>query len=207
MLEAVSPEDNLIPQELSPRERILLAALKLFVKQGYFNTNVPDISKLSRCSVGSIYHHFLNKEEIAACLYQQGLNEFRSTLSTAVNISSDLDSTIKGLVIAFLEFCEKNVEISRYLWLARHDEFLNSRVARPTMVGFDELGRKLTKIIKGGMRTNQIPKIKADIIWSIVFGMPLSFMTDWLEGHTSQSPSEAGPILANAAVAALHGLN
>ena len=46
-----------------PRERILQASLELFVDQGYFNTNVPDISKKSKCSVGSIYHHFLNKEE------------------------------------------------------------------------------------------------------------------------------------------------
>ena len=49
-------------ESYSPRDRILAAALKLFVEQGYFNTNVPDLSRESKCSVGSIYHNFKNKE-------------------------------------------------------------------------------------------------------------------------------------------------
>ena len=62
-----------IDLDKGPRERVLQASLELFVAKGYFNTNVPDISKLSKCSVGSIYHHFLNKEEIAGMLYEDGI--------------------------------------------------------------------------------------------------------------------------------------
>ena len=57
----------------SARERILAAALKLFVEQGYFNTNIPDLSRESRSSVGSIYHTFKNKEEVATALYHEGI--------------------------------------------------------------------------------------------------------------------------------------
>ena len=42
-----SPSQDSAESKLGPRERILQAGLKLFVEQGYFNTNVPDISKES----------------------------------------------------------------------------------------------------------------------------------------------------------------
>lgn len=193
-------------KDSGPRDRILEASLKLFVEQGYFNTNVPDISKLSRCSVGSIYHHFLNKEEIASKLYNDGLQQFRQALAESLSLETDLEGAIRNLVVAFLKFAEDHQLLSRYIWLARHDEFLNQNLIRPTMVGFDELGRMLTKIIKSGIRSGEIPNLKAEIIWSIVFGMPLSFMTDWLEGHTRETPTQAAPTLANAAVAALRGI-
>lgn len=185
------------------RDRILEAALELFVNQGYFNTNVPDISKKSKCSVGSIYHHFLNKEEIAGLLYRNGILQFRGALSDAISNEPEIDTAIQNIVCSFLNFAESHKLLSQYLWLSRHEEFLNSSVKRPTVVGFDELGRRLTKAIKKGVRGGKIPPIKAEIFWSIVFGIPLSFVRDWLEGYTSLSPNQAAPTLSKACWSAL----
>lgn len=191
--------------ETGPRERILSASLKLFVDQGYFNTNVPDISRESRCSVGSIYHHFLNKEEIASQLYRDGIERFRLALSSAIQDGDSLEASIRKLVVAFLKFAEDHRQLSRYLWLARHDEFLSSKVSRPTTVGFDKLGRMLTRIIKSGIRKGDIPDLDAEVIWSIIFGIPLSFVRDWLDGYTRQTPSEVAPLIAEACLSALRG--
>ena len=192
-------------EEVHPRERILQASLELFVEQGYFNTNVPDISRLSRCSVGSIYHHFLNKEEIAGQLFKSGIQQFRDALSSVVLPDVPLEKNIRAIVIAFLGFAEANYLLSQYLWLARHNEFLSAKVRHPTVVGFDELGRRLTKAIKNGIRQGEIPVLKAEVFWSIVFGIPLSFMRDWLDGYTSSTPTAVAPTLADACWAALQG--
>lgn len=188
-----------------PRERILQASLELFVNRGYFNTNVPDISRQSHCSVGSIYHHFLNKEEIAEQLYARGIEQFREALSQVMNPDEDFSSNIRRVVVAFLEFAESHHLLSRYLWLARHNEFLSSKIRKPTTVGFDPLGRKLTKIVKNAIRSEEISPLKAEIFWSIVFGIPLSFVMDWLDGYTSETPRSAAPIIAEACWAALTG--
>lgn len=191
--------------QAAPRERILQAALELFVDQGYFNTNIPDVSKRSRCSVGSIYHHFLNKEEIAEQLYRNGIKQFRHALASALESDEDLRSTVHDLVIAFMTFSEEHLLLSRYLWLARHSEFLSTKIAQPTTVGFDPLGRKLTRLIKRGIRSGDIAHLKAEVLWSILFGMPLSYIRDWLEGYTSAPPSRVAPVLADACWAALRG--
>ena len=186
-----------------PRERILEASLKLFVEQGYFNTNVPDISKSSRCSIGSIYHHFLNKEEIARLLYEDGIRKFRGALTASISPDASLEQTIQAIVIAFLGFAESHHMLSRYLWLARHNEFLNHKISMPTVVGFDSLGRKLTRAVKGAVRRGEIHPIKAQVFWTIVFGIPLSYIRDWLDGYMPDSPSQVAPTIAKACWAAL----
>jgi len=46
------------------RERILAAARKLFAERGFSQTNVADITALADVSIGSVYYHFANKNEI-----------------------------------------------------------------------------------------------------------------------------------------------
>lgn len=187
----------------SPRERILAAALKLFVEQGYFNTNVPDLSRESKCSVGSIYHNFKNKEEVATALYAEGINSFRRALAKSLGNSNEVSDVLKTVVRSFLEFSEVNYQLSKYIWLCRHNEFMSGIIKRPTMVGFDDLGRALTKTIKRGVREGKILPLKANIIWSILFGIPFGYVRDWLDGYNTEPPSKVGNDLAEACWRAL----
>ena len=181
----------------APRERILGAALKLFVEQGYFNTNVPDLSRESKCSVGSIYHNFKNKEEVASALYAEGMHSFRRALEAAVRrVPEQPEQLIKALVRSFLEFSAVNVQLSRYMWLCRHNEFITGAVRYPTMVGFDPFGRLLTKTIKQGIRSKQIRVLRANVIWSILFGIPLAYVRDWLDGYNTVPPGQVADELA-----------
>lgn len=174
--------------DYSPRQRILAAALKLFVEQGYFNTNVPDLSRESKCSVGSIYHNFKNKEEVASALYQEGIAAFRQALQASVAQIDDVERLVKTLVRSFLEFSEVNFQLSKYIWLCRHNEFMGGVIKHPTMVGFDKLGRTLTHALKRGIREGKIRDLKANILWSLLFGVPLAYVRDWLDGYNSDSP-------------------
>lgn len=193
---ALIREPNLDLESLSPKERILIAALRLFVKQGYFNTNVPDLSKESKCSVGSIYHHFRNKEEVAAALYTAGISSFRDALEQTITPDSDIETMLKTVVSFFLKFTESNRDLSTYLWLSRHGEFMSGVIKHPTMVGFDNLGRLLTKAIKRGIRQNKLRDLKANEIWTVLFGIPLSYARDWLDGYNPTPPSKVAEDLA-----------
>jgi AcrR family transcriptional regulator len=180
----------------TPKQRIMAAALKLFVEQGYFNTNVPDLSRESHCSVGSIYHNFKNKEEIARAVYLEAMSSFRSALYEAVKDKKDIEIAVKTLVKAFLEFSEVNHQISKYIWLCRHNEFMTGLIKHPTMIGFDPLGRLLTKQIKQGIRDKKILKLKAHVIWTIIFGIPLGYVRDWFDGYNPKRPKEVADQLS-----------
>lgn len=189
----------------SPRDRILGAALKLFVERGYFNTNVPDLSRESKCSVGSIYHNFKNKEEVAAALYQEGISAFRKALENSAHRipPTDVERLLKTLVRSFLEFSEVNLQFSRYMWLCRHNEFMSGIIRHPTTVGFDPFGRTLTQAVKSATRSGAVRPMSANVLWSIMFGVPLAYVRDWLEGFNPAPPSAVADELADAVWRAL----
>jgi TetR/AcrR family transcriptional regulator, repressor of fatR-cypB operon len=187
----------------SPRERILAAALKMFVENGYFNTSIPDLSRESKCSVGSIYHVFENKENIAQELYIEGIVSLRKSLKNAIREKSEIKDIIKELVRAFLEFSEINQQLAKYIWLCRHNEFMHGIIKYPTVVGFDLLGRILSKAIKEAMRKNQIASVHPNIIWSIIFGIPLAYTRDWLDGYNKIPPTKVSDEIAEMCLRAL----
>ncbi len=204
----VTPNEDPAPLERdfashSPRERILAAALKLFVEQGYFNTNVPDLSRESRCSVGSIYHTFKNKEEVAAALYEEAIRAFRNALGQSLPDDAEISVMIKLTVKSFLEFSEMNHQLSRYIWLCRHNEFMTGLIKHPTGIGFDRVGRLLTKAIKKGIREKTIQPLSANTIWSIIFGTPLAYVRDWLDGYNKEPPGKVAEQIAEACWRAL----
>lgn len=59
------------PQQKNQQQRILEAALTLFLSQGYNGSNLRDIAREAKVSMGGIYHHFSSKEEIYTTLLQQ----------------------------------------------------------------------------------------------------------------------------------------
>ena len=187
------------------RTRILAAALKLFVEKGYFNTNVPDLSRESRCSVGSIYHNFKNKQEVAEALYEESIGSFRRELGRALadTPADNPERMVKNLVRFLLEFAEVNHQVSRYLWLCRHQEFIEGSIPQPTRVGTDDLGRKLTRSLKQAMRAGIIHPMKAQVLWSVLFGIPLGYLRDWLDGFHKEPPTTASVDLGEACWRAL----
>lgn len=54
---------------MTTKERVLEAALTLFLDHGFHGTSIKLIVDKSGVSTGSVYHHFSNKEEILKELY------------------------------------------------------------------------------------------------------------------------------------------
>src|SRR5215470_3712527 len=63
---------------------ILMAALDCFSTRGVSATTIEDIRAKSGASIGSIYHHFRSKENLAATLYVEGLREYHAGLLRAL---------------------------------------------------------------------------------------------------------------------------
>ena len=69
------------------RRALLDAALELFPKKGVGNCRLEDLLERSGASVGSFYHHFGGKPELAAALYLRFLDD-SMRLATSSRIES-----------------------------------------------------------------------------------------------------------------------
>src|SRR5579864_1588104 len=65
---------------LEKREAILQAALALFAERGFHNTPMSLIAKQSGASAGTIYHHFVDKDDLIHALYRYVKTTFNRAL-------------------------------------------------------------------------------------------------------------------------------
>src|SRR5215470_14374357 len=59
------------------RKSILDAALACFLERGVAATTTEEIRDRSGASIGSIYHHFGDKEGLAGALYVEGIRSYQ----------------------------------------------------------------------------------------------------------------------------------
>jgi TetR/AcrR family fatty acid metabolism transcriptional regulator len=58
------------------REAILRAAIKVFARNGYFNSKVSDVASEARIADGTVYLYFKSKDEILHSIFDQAMAEF-----------------------------------------------------------------------------------------------------------------------------------
>lgn len=83
------------------RDRILCAALKCFVEEGFHAASMASIAAEARMSVGLIYRYFANKQAIVLAIVERQLEEKRTLirqLHSSVQLTDDL-------VKAFAAWC------------------------------------------------------------------------------------------------------
>lgn len=60
------------------REAILRAAIKVFARNGYFNSKVSDIASEAGIADGTVYLYFKSKEEVLHSVFDRAMEEFIS---------------------------------------------------------------------------------------------------------------------------------
>src|ERR671927_1577819 len=90
------------------RREILDAALEVFTERGYHRAGIEEIRDRSGASIGSIYHHFGGKEEIAAALYVEGMADYQRSLSETVRATSGAEALVREMVRNHLRWVRAN---------------------------------------------------------------------------------------------------
>ncbi|MDZ3832792.1 MAG: TetR/AcrR family transcriptional regulator [Sphingopyxis sp.] len=96
----------------SARNRIIEAAFRLFLKQGYENASMAELVAVTGLSKGAVYHHFRDKEALHdAAIDHFFLRFFSSTISGNVNSDKldcvlDLDALVGAMIADFSRLLE-----------------------------------------------------------------------------------------------------
>ncbi len=120
----------------SRREEVLKAARNLFIRNGYQGTSLRAIAAESGMTIGAIYHHFRNKEQL-----------YRGIL-TAHSMGDHLDR-IAALVMS-PEFPDNLAKVGRVIWQAARE---NKDFFKLVYVDILEFGGKNVKPLVQEMRT------------------------------------------------------
>jgi TetR/AcrR family transcriptional regulator, cholesterol catabolism regulator len=149
-------------QPPATREQILAIAARLFSEHGYANTTLRQIAQEAGIQAGSIYYHFEGKDEIAACVLDEGIAAVTdavqrrlAALPPGADTRTRLGAAVEGHLWGMLqrgEFTAAHIRIYRYVSDAARQRHRSIRSAYTQL--WDEL---LQQAADAGQLRRDIP--------------------------------------------------
>ncbi|MDI6743911.1 MAG: TetR/AcrR family transcriptional regulator [Thermodesulfovibrionales bacterium] len=179
---------------IESKKRIIDAALRLFSEYGYSKASMRMIANAAGISIGGLYLHFKNKDELYLTLMKSKMDDFAGRTMDSVKDIADPAEAINAFMTVTLDYAKKH----KGLILLQGRE-----------LGFTfglEMKRKFFKkqrgiiedIIRCGIRTGIFRKVNvretAKIIFSVIRGFVLSIV---VEPNALFSPEECGSLILN----------
>lgn len=101
------------------RERIIEAARRLFVTDGYDRTTLRRIAEEIEYTPGAIYAYFKDKDAILYALHQQGFEELGRRMMEAIPGAQNPREVLDRLGRAYLAFARDNPEMYDLMFIAQ----------------------------------------------------------------------------------------
>jgi len=171
-----------IQAEINTRQQILSATLSLFSNKGYFNTSVRDIARESGVSIGSIYHHFKDKEGIASAMYNNLLDRMITELVLIKSSNNTAHDRCREVISFLFKMTEEEPEVMEFMLSSKHRDFLPNEKPVCSSAPF-ELMREL---VKDGMVSGEIQLMDLMVASSCLYGASLRMITSRLDGLIEQ---------------------
>lgn len=182
----------------SRKDEILQAALACFTEHGVDVTTIEMIRDRSGASIGSLYHHFGNKERIIAALYLAGTAQYADLLQRGFVSATSAEACVKLLVTSHIDWVVANPDWARFILHSR------SRVEAGEMgEALREANRQhFAQILTALAEYRQQGLFKAlpdDCFASVVIGPAHDLARNWLAGRSQSELGECRELLAQIA--------
>lgn len=189
------------PRGAARRRSILDAALECFTEHGYAATTVGDILRRSGSSTGSLYHLFGSKEELAASLYIETIDEYQRGFLEILS-DRDAESGIAEAVRYHIGWSVSNRERTRFLLFTRPSEILTAG-----RTDLERLNREFLDAcwewVQSQCDAGDLRRLPRDLYYPLWLGPAQEFVRLWVRGSVETRPSRAATQLAEAAWSSL----
>jgi AcrR family transcriptional regulator len=98
------------------REQICNAAMQAFAENGFHETNLRKITKLSGLAYGSIYNYVKTKDDILYLICDTILDDLYRRIDEAVKTHTDPVAQIEGIIKATVDHADEHKDAVLLLW-------------------------------------------------------------------------------------------
>ncbi len=150
------------------QDEILLAALKLFVEKGYFNTSLIDIKDAAGIkTTATIYQHFKTKQMIAAQLHANILDSLNVSIDDIRRKNEKPSEQLRGIVDLLFKLTDEAPDVMQFLLIVNVNEFLPDAKPRHESTAFI----KIIRIIEAGIKAGELRSITPQLGYAEFFGI------------------------------------
>ncbi|MBB4817727.1 AcrR family transcriptional regulator [Pseudomonas alcaligenes] len=182
----------------SRKDDILQAALQCFTEEGVDATTIEMIRDRSGASIGSLYHHFGNKERIIGALYLAGVGQYAELLQTGFAKAADAEACVKLLVTAYIDWVVANPDWARFVLHSR-SRVEAGEVGEQLREANREHHARILAALQAHREVGALRALPEDCFASVVIGPTHDFARNWLAGRTRSSLADCRDLLAQVA--------
>ena len=200
---AVENRDSRAHATAARKQQVVAAALKCFTEKGVEKTTVADICRQSGCSVGSLYHHFGNKEGVAGELFIHAIELLNKDLLGRLRRCRSVASGVRMVVTQYSDWVTANPNYARFLHSGEVEFTPAARtrlreIYRRHIAAVFEWFRPF--VLQGAMRA-----LPPETYVPLISGPIRDYTRQWLSGRVQQEPAAVKSVFAEAAWNAVKG--
>lgn len=180
------------------KDEILQAALACVTEVGVDATTIEMIRDRSGASIGSLYHHFGNKERILAALYMAGTAQYAELLEQGFAGADSAEACVKLLVTSYIDWVVANPDWARFVLHSR------GRVEASEMGGqLREANQqhyaRILQALAAYREQGCFKAMPSDCFASVIIGPTHDFARNWLAGRVRSDLAQCRELFAQIA--------
>ena len=177
-------------------QQIIDAAVRVFARNGFYNSRVSDIAREAGIASGTIYLYFKTKDEILVTLFREKMAAFVAALRTEIAHERDPEAKIRRLVRLHFEVLEASPDMAEVVQveLRQGQKFFRGASAHEISAYFDLIGSILHEGVAGGVFRRDLP---VKIATKMLFGAMDQVTTSWVLGKRGYRLADAAEPVAN----------
>ena len=175
--------------------QIIEAAVRVFARNGYYNSRVSDIAREAGIASGTIYLYFKTKEEILVTLFREKMAAWVAHVRAEVAAEPDAVARIRRLITLHFGVLESDPALAEVVQveLRQGHKFFRGASAHEVSAYFE----LIRSIIEDGQAAGTIrDDVPVKIAAKALFGAMDQVATSWVLGKRQYRLSEAADAVA-----------
>jgi TetR/AcrR family fatty acid metabolism transcriptional regulator len=176
-------------------QQIVEAAIRVFARNGYYNSRVSDIAREAGIASGTIYLYFKTKEEILVTLFRDKMAEFVAVLRREIADEPDPEARLRRLVRRHFSVLEDNPALAEVVQveLRQGQKFFRGASAHEVSAYFELIGSLLEDGVAAGRFRSDLP---VKVATKVLFGAMDQVATSWVLGKRGYRLVDAADAVA-----------
>ena len=162
-------------------QQIIEAAVRVFAREGYYNSRVSDIAREAGIAAGTIYLYFKTKDDILVTLFRDKMAEFVGALRKAIAGEPDAASKVRRLVSLHFRMLEENPDLAEVVQveLRQGQKFFRGASSQEIGAYFALIGSVLEEGVAERRFRSDLP---VKVTTKMLFGAMDQMATSWVLG-------------------------
>ena len=176
-------------------QAIIDAAIRVFARNGYYNSRVSDIAREAGIASGTIYLYFRTKDEILVTLFRERMADWVAHVRRAVAAEADAVAKIRTLVSLHFQVLEANPDLAEVVQveLRQGQKFFRGASAHEVSAYFELIASILQEGVASGQVRHDLP---INVATKMLFGAMDQLATSWVLGKRKYRLTEAADAVA-----------